>query len=57
MSLKYGLFLPQGYVQELAGIKDPVDAYETHAGFMLHLLQPLIGTDADWNRREKSNHE
>jgi len=29
MSLKYGLFLPQGYVQELAGIKDPVEAYET----------------------------
>src|SRR5260370_275558 len=29
MSLKYGLFLPQGFVQEVAGIKDPVEAYET----------------------------
>ncbi len=29
MSLKYGLFLPQGFVKELAGIKDPVEAYET----------------------------
>jgi F420-dependent oxidoreductase-like protein len=29
MSLKYGLFLSQGFAQELAGIKDPVEAYET----------------------------
>jgi F420-dependent oxidoreductase-like protein len=29
MSLKYGLFLPQGFVHELAGITDPVEAYET----------------------------
>ncbi len=29
MSLKYGLFLPQGFTKELAGIKDPVEAYET----------------------------
>src|SRR5258708_17144338 len=29
MSLKYGLFLSQGSAQELAGIEDPVEAYET----------------------------
>src|ERR1700730_11810902 len=29
MSLKYGLFLSPGNAQELAGIKDPVEAYET----------------------------
>jgi F420-dependent oxidoreductase-like protein len=29
MSLKYGLLPPQGAAQELASIKDPVDAYET----------------------------
>ena len=29
MSLKYGLYLPQGFTQELAGIEDPVEAYET----------------------------
>src|SRR5260221_6902690 len=29
MSIKYGLFLPQGFRQERAGIKDPVEAYET----------------------------
>jgi F420-dependent oxidoreductase-like protein len=29
MSLKYGLFLSSGFAQELAGIKDPVEAYET----------------------------
>jgi F420-dependent oxidoreductase-like protein len=29
MSLKYGLFVPTGFVQELSGIKDPVEAYET----------------------------
>ena len=29
MSLKYGLYLSQGFVHELAGIKDPVEAYET----------------------------
>ena len=26
MSLRYGLFLPQGFLLELAGIKDPVEA-------------------------------
>ena len=29
MSLKYGLYLSPGFAQELAGIKDPVEAYET----------------------------
>jgi len=29
MSLKYGLFLSSGFAQELSGIKDPVEAYET----------------------------
>ncbi len=29
MSLTYGLFLPQGFLPVLAGMKDPVEAYET----------------------------
>ncbi len=29
LSLNYGLFLPQGFLLELAGITDPVEAYET----------------------------
>lgn len=29
MSLTYGIFLPQGFGMELAGIKDPIEAYET----------------------------
>jgi F420-dependent oxidoreductase-like protein len=29
MSLKFGLFLPQGFVHELAGIRNPVEAHET----------------------------
>src|SRR6266516_4189707 len=29
MSLKYGLYLSPGFAHELAGIKDPVEAYET----------------------------
>src|SRR6266567_8445478 len=29
MSLKFGLSLPQGWIMELARIKDPVEAYET----------------------------
>src|SRR2546423_15432251 len=28
MSLKFGLSLPQGWIMDLAGIKDPVEAYE-----------------------------
>jgi F420-dependent oxidoreductase-like protein len=29
MSLKYGLYLPQGFVHELTGFTNPVEAYET----------------------------
>ncbi len=29
MSLKYSIFLPMGVGGELAGIKDPIEAYET----------------------------
>lgn len=29
MSLTFGLQLPQGYIQELAGIQGPIDAFET----------------------------
>lgn len=29
MSLKYGVMLPQGFKMDLAGIKDPIEAYET----------------------------
>ncbi len=29
MTLKFGLLVPQGWTMELAGIKDPVEAYET----------------------------
>ncbi len=32
MSMKYGIMLPQGWRMELAGIKDPVEAYETMTG-------------------------
>jgi alkanesulfonate monooxygenase SsuD/methylene tetrahydromethanopterin reductase-like flavin-dependent oxidoreductase (luciferase family) len=28
MSLQFGLSLPQGWNMELAGIKDPIEAYE-----------------------------
>lgn len=28
MSLQFGLSLPQGWIMELASIKDPVEAYE-----------------------------
>jgi alkanesulfonate monooxygenase SsuD/methylene tetrahydromethanopterin reductase-like flavin-dependent oxidoreductase (luciferase family) len=29
MTLQFGISLPQGWTMELAGIKDPVEAYET----------------------------
>src|SRR5215467_12774948 len=29
MALKFGLLVPQGWTMDLAGIKDPVEAYET----------------------------
>src|SRR5438270_5629312 len=35
MAMKYGISLPQGWTMDLAGIKDPVEAYET----MTHIAQ------------------
>ena len=29
MSLTYSLQMPQGFIQELKGIHDPIEAYET----------------------------
>ncbi len=29
MPMKYGVSLPQGWMMDLVGIKDPVEAYET----------------------------
>jgi hypothetical protein len=40
MSLKYGLYLPQGFTQELAGIKNPVEAYETRPTWMTFAVSP-----------------
>jgi hypothetical protein len=31
MSLRFGLFVPQGWRKDLVGIDDPVEAYETMA--------------------------
>ena len=31
MSLRFGLFVPQGWRMDLVGISDPVEAYETMA--------------------------
>jgi F420-dependent oxidoreductase-like protein len=46
MSLKYSLLLPQGFVHELAGIKNPVEAYET----LIRLAQTAdqSGYDSVW---------
>ncbi len=46
MSLKYGLFLPQGFVHELAGFTNPVTASET----LIHLAQTAdrSGYDSVW---------
>lgn len=46
MSLQYGLYLPQGFVHELAGMKNPVEAYET----LIHLAQTAdqSGYDTVW---------
>ena len=46
MSLKYGLFLPSGFVQELAGIKDPVEAYEMLT--QLAQMADQSGYDSVW---------
>jgi alkanesulfonate monooxygenase SsuD/methylene tetrahydromethanopterin reductase-like flavin-dependent oxidoreductase (luciferase family) len=46
MSLKYGLYLPQGFVHELAGIKNPVEAYETLTS--LAQMADQSGYDSLW---------
>lgn len=33
MAMKYGLILPQGWTMDLAGIKNPIEAYETTTRF------------------------
>ena len=46
MSLKFGLSLPQGWIMDLAGIKDPVEAYET----MTRVAQTAdeVGFESAW---------
>src|SRR6266481_10026726 len=46
MSLKFGLSLPQGWTMDLAGIKDPVEAYEA----MTRVAQTAdeVGFDSVW---------
>jgi F420-dependent oxidoreductase-like protein len=46
MSLKYGFYLPLGFTQELAGIKNPVEAYETLT--RLAQLADQSGYDTIW---------
>jgi F420-dependent oxidoreductase-like protein len=46
MSLKYGLFLPIGFVGELASFKDPIEAYEK----LTHMAQTAdeLGYETVW---------
>jgi F420-dependent oxidoreductase-like protein len=46
MSLKFGLSLPQGWIMDLAGIKDPVEAYEA----MTRVAQTAdeVGFESAW---------
>ena len=46
MSLKYGLYLPTGFVGELASFKDPTEAYET----LTHMAQTAdaLGYETVW---------
>lgn len=46
MSMKYGISLPQGWIMDLASIKDPVEAYET----MTRVAQTAdeVGYDSMW---------
>jgi F420-dependent oxidoreductase-like protein len=46
MTLKYGIQLPQGWLTDLAGITDPVEAYET----MTHVAQTAeeCGFESAW---------
>ncbi len=46
MSMKFSLFLPQGSIKELAGLKDPVEAYETMTGVAQTAEE--VGFDAVW---------
>ncbi len=46
MSLKYGFYLPQGFAHELAGITNPVEAYETLIRLAQTADQP--GYDSVW---------
>src|SRR5258708_20460184 len=46
MSLKYGLPLPQGAAQELAGITSPVEAYETLS--QMAQIADQSGYDSVW---------
>jgi F420-dependent oxidoreductase-like protein len=46
MSMKFGVALPQGTLMELAGIKDPVEAYETMTGVALTAEE--TGFDSLW---------
>ncbi len=46
MSMQYGISLPQGWMMDLVGIKDPVEASET----MTRVAQTAdeVGSDAVW---------
>src|SRR2546425_10087264 len=46
MSMKFGLALPQGTLMELAGINDPVEAYETMT--QVALTAEETGFDSLW---------
>ena len=46
MSMKFGLALPQGTQMELAGITDPVEAYETMTSVALTAEE--VGFDSPW---------
>lgn len=46
MSMKFGIALPQGTLMELAGIKDPVEAYETMT--RVALTAEETGFDSLW---------
>ena len=46
MSMKFGIALPQGTLMELAGITDPVEAYETMT--QVALIAEEVGFDSLW---------
>ena len=47
MSMKFGIALPQGTLMELAGITDPVEAYETMTQVAL-TAEEVVGFDSLW---------